>query len=111
MLRSNAATCDSLRQLWGLANTSDRKPLLVWVGAGASSWLGYERWEEVSQRFHSSFIKRASGYRRAEAYDALGKNDYPALFQMCFDADPQLYRSLLKNSFSPRQVKPVYRRF
>lgn len=65
----------------------------------------------MAQRFHSSFIKRAPRYRRAEAYDALGRKDYPSFFQMCFDADSQLYRCILKDSFSPRRVKPVYRRF
>lgn len=33
------------------------------------------------------------------------------VFQLCFDADPRLYRSMLAASFSPAPVKPVYKRF
>src|SRR5713101_1269589 len=111
MLSWDATTFDSLKKLWGLANTSNRKPLLIWVGADASSWLGYERWEEVAHRFHRSFIKNTSKYRSADGAGALARKDYPAVFQLCFDADAQQYRSLLARSFSPRQVKPVYKRF
>ncbi len=111
MLNSDAVTFDSLKKLWGLASRSDRKPLVIWVGAGASSWLGYERWEEVANRFHRSFARSTVGYQRADAAKALAKGDYPAVFQLCFIADPNQYRSLLVASFSPRPVKPVYKRF
>lgn len=40
MFNSDATTFDSLRKLWGAAAAPNRKPFLLWVGAGASSWLG-----------------------------------------------------------------------
>ncbi|HXA63599.1 MAG TPA: SIR2 family protein [Bryobacteraceae bacterium] len=111
MFSSDAATFDSLKKLWGLATVSNRKPLLIWVGAGASSWLGYERWEGVARVFHRSFIKSVASYRRVDANRALAREEFPTVFQLCYDADPQRYRSLLAGSFSPLPMKPVYTRF
>jgi hypothetical protein len=112
MLNSDPVTFESLKLLWGLAATQDHRPILVWVGAGASSWLGYERWAEVANRFHSTFVRKSSAsYTAREASESLSKEDYPKLFQMCFDASPELYRSMLATSFSPKPIKPVYRRF
>ena len=112
MLSSDPVTFESLKLLWGLAEAKDHRPVVVWVGAGASSWLGYERWEEVATRFHSTFLRRSSArYMAREASESLRNKDYPKLFQCCFNASPDLYRSMLASSFSPRPVKPVYRRF
>jgi hypothetical protein len=112
MLDSDPVTFESLTRLWGLAENSGNKPVVVWVGAGASSWLGYERWEEVAERFNRTFIKKASAtYNAIDASDALKSQDYPRLFQLCFDASPEMYRSMLAGSFSPKSIRPVYKRF
>ncbi len=112
MLSGDPVTLDSLKKLWGLAREeSAGKPLVIWIGAGPSSWLGYERWGDLAERFHRSFAKSTSTYRGAEANAALIQCDYPTLFQLCFTADPHRYRRMLADSFSPRPLKAVYRRF
>jgi hypothetical protein len=85
--------------------------VLVWVGSGASSWLGYERWGDLAERFHRVFLRLDSGYKKIEAERELNTHDYPAVFQRCHDSNPQRYFSLLAETFGPRQIKPVYERF
>ena len=87
------------------------KPLLAWVGAGASSWLGYERWNQVAERFHGTFLRTEARYPRTEASHALDGERYPDVFQRCRDTNPQRYKALLADSFRPRQTTPVYERF
>jgi hypothetical protein len=66
----------------------------------------------VAERFHRTFNKKSSAtYKAREAGAALSAAEYPTLFQLCFDANPQLYRSILANSFTPVQLRPVYQRF
>ncbi|MGO9254755.1 MAG: SIR2 family NAD-dependent protein deacylase [Bryobacteraceae bacterium] len=112
MFNADPQTFDSLKLLWGLATNTDHKPVIIWVGAGASSWLGYERWAEAAERFHRAFLRKASARYMAEAGSAaLKAEDYPRLFQLCFDASPETYRSMLAQSFAPKPMQPVYRRF
>lgn len=111
MFLADSRTFDSLKKLWGLC-VGSRKPVLIWVGAGASSWLGFERWADLAERFHRVFVRTESGYMRLEAAHELGAHDYPAVFQRCRDASSQRYFSLLADTFGPpRQIKPVYERF
>src|ERR1022692_1453773 len=111
MFTSDARTYDSLRKLYGLSRTTSGKQTLIWIGAGASSWLGYERWADLAQRFHGSFLRANSAYPSAEAERKLDEGDYPAVFQLCRDTDRQRYFSLLANSLTPLQMTPVYERF
>ncbi len=107
---ADSETFDSLRKLWGLCSGS-KKPVLLWVGSGASSWLGYERWSNMAQRFHRSFLRAHSCYDRIAAAHELSIRDYPAIFQRCRDANSQCYFSLLTETLGPRQNTPVYERF
>lgn len=111
MFVAETRTFDSLKKLWGLSLGST-KPILIWVGAGASSWLEYERWADLADRFHRVFLRSDSKYVRVEAAQELEAQDYPAVFQRCRDADAQRYSLLLSEAFRPpRAVKPVYERF
>lgn len=112
VLSADPTTFDSLRKLWGLAREdSANKPLVIWVGAGASSWLGYQRWDDLAAALDRSFARSVSTYRRVEAKVALSQGDYPSVFQYCFSADEQQYRTFLVKAFSPQPMKAVYRRF
>jgi hypothetical protein len=110
MFTSDSQTYDSLRKLYGLS-TRTGKQALIWIGSGTSSWLGYERWAGLAQRFHRAFLRAESGYPRADAARKLDEDDYPAVFQMCRDTSPQRYFSLLADSFTPLQMTPVFERF
>ena len=110
MFLGDPRTFDNLKKLWGLCRDS-KKPVLIWVGAGASSWLGYERWADLAERFHKAFLREDSGYMRIEAARELDAKDYPAVFQRCFGTNSQRYFSLLADTFGPRPARPVYERF
>src|SRR5947208_2829557 len=110
MFVADFQTYDSLKKLWGLRKDGP-KTLLIWVGAGASAWLGYERWADLATRFHRSFLRIESRYRRAEATQDLENQNYPAVFQECWAASSQSYFSQLADAFRPRTVTPVYKRF
>lgn len=100
MFLSDSRTFDNLKKLWGLYLGS-KKPMLIWVGAGASSWLGYKRWDDLAEHFHRVFLRAESRYMRIEAAHELDSKDYPAVFQRCFDASSQLYFSQLVDVFGP----------
>jgi SIR2-like domain len=110
MFLADPRTFDNLKKLWGLCRGT-KKPTLIWVGAGASTWLGYERWVDLAERFHRVFLRANSSYMRIEAARELEAEDYPAVFQRCFDTNSQSYFSLVADAFGPRQVRPVYERF
>ena len=86
------------------------KPLVFWVGAGASKWSGYPSWYEVASQLHSLFAKRESRYDRATGSQLIGK-DLPEVFSRCRSANSALYYQLLADSFLPRKDTPIYRSF
>lgn len=110
MLNADSRTYDGVRKLWGLSLQA-KKPLLIWVGSGASSWLGYERWMDLASRFHGTFLRAESDYNRVEAAKELSQGNLPAVFQQCHDANSQRYFSLLVEALGTRPMKPVYERF
>ena len=110
MFRSDSQTFDSLRSLWGLAQGEPAKPILIWVGAGASSWLGYERWSALATRFHRHFLRTHSSYPKEAAARALDNSDYPKVFQFCRDVDSRQFYSMLVDSFPAHAPSAIHRR-
>lgn len=88
-----------------------QKEVVFWVGAGASCWCQYPRWPELEDRFHSQFVRYEPAYIGSRGLDLLSSQDYPELFQVCRDTNPQRFYSLLVDSFPAHEVTPVYRRF
>jgi hypothetical protein len=102
--------------LYSLCRLSDSakaksKPILYWIGAGASAWSGYALWSDLSDQFHSTFLRSEPRYDRRAGIDLLKRRDYPGLFQLCKDTNQQLYYSQLARAFEPKQISPVYSRF
>jgi hypothetical protein len=107
---SDKQTVYSLRELSEVAKNPP-KPLVLWVGAGVSSWLGYPRWRDTADRFHSRFCQYEANYPKAIGRSAISNGRYPDFFQACRDTNRQRFNGLLVEEFSPRQISPVYRRF
>ena len=91
---------------------SDSKPLVFWIGAGASRWLDYPTWKETALAFRSDFfgLYRQS-FDNARAITSLNAEDYPAVFQLCRDLDQARYYRILAESFGPRASTPLYLNF
>ena len=100
----------SIRELQQVASKGG-KPLLLWIGAGASSWCGYKRWPELADEFHSKFLRLEKTYNKEEGLSLIREKDYPKFFQFCQDLNSRLYYSSLAENFTPREITPVYSRF
>ena len=103
-------TLCSLRLLNDLVRQSS-KPVLLWVGAGASAWAGYPLWGELAESFHRQFLKYEAGYNKAGGLQLLDAKQYPRFFQLCRDTQDTRYYKTLAESFGPKKAEPVYERF
>ena len=86
------------------------KRLVLWVGAGASSWCGYLRWNQLADHFHSAFIKFVSTYDRHHAGDLLQRG-LPDFFGYCQSTDRTQYFRLLAEELALRPPTAIYERF
>lgn len=82
--------------------SENTKPILFWIGAGASSWSGYLRWDELADYVHSRFLRSEAHYNKQAANELLNSRKYPEFFQLCIEVNRQRYLSLLVNSLKPR---------
>ena len=87
-----------------------RRPLVVWVGAGASAWAGYPLWRALAEDMHRRFAREVSTYDKRTAAAILAARSYPKLFQEMHTSEPALYFSCLRDTFSYREPGPVYGR-
>ena len=86
------------------------RPLVVWLGAGASAWAGYPLWGELADHMHRRFAREVSRYVREAASSLLTEEAYPELFEQMRTSDLALYFSCLTDVFAPRPPIPVYER-
>ena len=87
-----------------------RRPLVVWLGAGASAWAGYPLWDELADRMHRRFAREVDKYVKKTALSLLAERAYPELFEEMRKSDSALYYFCLTEAFAPRQPSPVYKR-
>ena len=79
-----------------------KRPLVLWVGAGASRWAGLPSWRDCATRIRKAFARCVQGFPDEEAGRLISTERFPALFQLCKDADAKLYnRSLVEQFSSP----------
>jgi hypothetical protein len=88
-----------------------RKPLVLWIGAGASKWLGYPLWGEFASQLRREFFRYVAGFDNAAALKLIASGNFPGFFQMCRDCDRERYYQVLSSSFLPLPETPLYRRF
>ena len=103
-------TFHSLRLLRDVAEDKTR-PIIFWVGAGASAWCGYPLWEELAGQLHQRFLKYEPQYNASSAVALLRERRYPEFFSYCSKISQNSYFSALASAFSARQASPVYGRF
>ena len=103
---------ETRRALNALESTvvSRRRPLVVWLGAGASAWTGYPLWGQLADQMHRRFAREVDGYVKETASSLLTRMAYPELFEEMRSSDSSLYYSCLADAFAPRQSTAVYDR-
>ncbi|HXM66509.1 MAG TPA: SIR2 family protein [Candidatus Acidoferrum sp.] len=100
----------AIRELKRSVQESGR-PLVFWIGSGASKWLEYPLWKEVAHDMRRDFFKYVAGFDNSKAVRLIQGNFYPEFFQQCRDLDRARYYGFLSQAFLPRPETPLYRRF
>ena len=87
------------------------RPLVLWIGAGASRWLGYPSWRDLALQLRKIFFRSVEKFDNERAIEVINKNNYSALFQMCRDLDSQTYYRFVTDSFGSRTDSDLFRTF
>jgi hypothetical protein len=103
-------TVISLRRLKSLV-ASGTRPLIFWVGAGSSRWLGYDSWKDLTLKLRKEFYACVSGFDNTRALTLVNKGDFPAVFQMCKEQDSARYYRFIADAFAPRTTTDSYQAF
>src|ERR1700737_4216881 len=89
-----------------------QKPVLFWIGAGASAWCGLPLWSQLAEQMYRRFQSQLEQRQRTVAQNALDAQQFPAFFSLCRAQNPQLYfRIVIDELRPPAQFPPVYARF
>jgi hypothetical protein len=106
----DAETVFAIRALENAA-ASGTKPIVFWIGAGASKWLGYPLWRELSLQLRKAFFQQVAGFDNRRAEGLLNAEQYQELFQMCRLLDEAKYNRFITDAFTPRPRTTTYTRF
>ena len=87
------------------------RPLVFWVGAGPSRWLGYPSWKELTLDLRRDFCRNVGGFDNQRALELIDKEDFPAVFQMCRGLDAARYHRFITNVFVPQAPTAAYQKF
>lgn len=87
------------------------RPIVVWVGAGAGTWLDYPSWEDLARGLRLDFFKFVAGFENSTAVNLIQSGKYPDFFQLCKDLDRARYFSYLSDAFHPKTNSHIYVRF
>src|SRR6266851_3673589 len=96
-------TLASLSRLSRLLS-DNKRPIVLWIGAGASRWAGFPSWDELAKNIRRRFVTDIHTFDNIAATKALNGQDYPQVFERCKLANEQLYRRFLAEqleSFAP----------
>ena len=107
---TDGATFVALREL-RREITESKKPVVLWVGAGASRWLGYPLWTEFARDMRREFFRFVPGFNNEEATRRIDRGSLPAFFQQCRDLDRARFYKFMGNAFLPRPETVLYSRF
>ncbi len=85
-----------------------KRPLVIWVGAGASRWAGLPGWHDSARSMRNIFSKKLPGFPRDLADQWLAVRDYPGVFQLCRDSDEAVFNQSLVAQLSRPILGPIY---
>ena len=89
----------------------DGRPIVLWIGAGASLWAELPSWRESARQLRRTFKKEVADFPDERASSLITAEDYPGLYQICRDVDLTLYKQVLVKQFSAPDLTGLYRDF
>jgi hypothetical protein len=89
----------------------NKKPIIIWSGAGVSKWRAYPTWLETAEDFHSEYVKFEPEYNKTVGSQYLHSQELPRLFDLFRDLAPTMYHKKLASLFGTRPSTPVYSHF
>jgi SIR2-like domain len=109
----NADDAQSVLSVRMLAKTAaDRaKPMVFWVGAGASRWLGYPSWVELARHVRKVFFQTVAGFDNKRAVDLINRQEFPAFLEVCRNLDHSTYYKTIADAFLPKEGTATYTAF
>lgn len=110
MFSSDQETHKALNSLTTAARDQTR-PLIIWVGAGVSSWAKYPFWNDLAAQMHIVFSREERNYDGVFSSRLLEGAEYPELFEQMRIANQSRYFTFLSDQFRPQHATGVYRRF
>lgn len=87
------------------------RPLIIWVGAGVSSWAKYPFWKDLAAQMHTVFSREERNYDGVFSSRLLEGAKYPELFEQMRTANQSRYFTFLSDQFRPQHATGVYKRF
>ena len=88
-----------------------RRPTVIWVGAGASRWAGLPSWHDSARRMRRAFAKSSPNFRDDLAESHMAAKAYPDLFELCKNADSSLFNRVLVEQFNSPNPEQLYTQF
>jgi NAD-dependent SIR2 family protein deacetylase len=107
---SDKTTFYALRLLRDVV-VENRKPVIIWAGAGISMWAGFPNWKETAEQLLRTFRKYEPKYDRLKGQTLFEEEKFADLFETLRQENPQRYNQTLSALFTLRVPTPVYRRF
>lgn len=111
MLRGDdQGTVHAVRELERVVR-SQEKPLVFWIGAGASRWCGFPLWSELADELHSLFLRECGGYDKKRGTSLIKEKDFPKFFSLVRSADEGLFFRSIERSLKAQSISAIYTRF
>ncbi|MCE7913362.1 MAG: hypothetical protein DYH15_01515 [Nitrosomonas sp. PRO4] len=110
MFCSDQETHKALNSITAVARDQTR-PLIIWVGAGVSSWAKYPFWKDLAAQMHTVFSREERNYNKVYSSRLLEGAKYPELFEQMRTANQSRYFTFLSDQFRPQHATGVYKRF
>ena len=90
----NTGTFAAINELCSLSAES-KKPIVIWVGAGASAWCGLPLWSQLAEHFHKEYGRYESTYDRKSGNEFLSQSLFPEFFSYCKRINAARFNNLL----------------
>lgn len=99
----------SLYRLKGVIR--EGRPIVLWIGAGASRWAGLPSWHESAKKMRKAFVRSLPDFPGDLAASYIDSKAYPDLFQLCKDADSALFNRTLLDQLGSPAPEATYEQF